>query len=216
MLAYEYAHNPQLFNATKLGRDQKYAQENGIPMKKTNAAFGSMSLTKAGETVAKNANPTSHWGSTYKAVVKEVEEGEKIKSRRPLWSINRQAYSSSRGNYTSEFADAIGNFGKNPRDDLPGDSTKQGNKNNQLTVGTTKVTTHIPGYNGFLPSADMNDNALSQAALAKNRETIIKQNIVENQCIKIPGYKGHKPMSVINDRGSMRPTCLGTAGESFN
>merc|ERR1719327_1700750 len=103
-----------------------------------------MTLTKAGETVAKNANPTSHWGSTYKKVVKEVEEGEKIKSRRPLWSINRQAYISNRGNYTSEFADSMGNFGHNPRDTLGADATKQGNKCNELTVGTTKTTTHIP------------------------------------------------------------------------
>ena len=69
MLSYEYAHNPSLFNSTKLGRDQQFAQANGLPTKKTNPAFGTMTLTKAGETVAKNANPTSHWGSTYKKVV---------------------------------------------------------------------------------------------------------------------------------------------------
>lgn len=48
------------------------------------------------------------------------------------------------------------------------------------------------------------------------RATIIKQNIVENQNVRVPGYAGHKPMSVINDRGSLRPSCLETAGETFH
>jgi len=85
-----------------------------------------------------------------------------------------------------------------------------------LSVGTTKVTKHIPGYNGFIPQVDFNDRCLDQSRLDKNRETIIKQNIVENQSVRVPGYQGHKPMSVINDRGALRPACLGTAGETFN
>ena len=83
-------------------------------------------------------------------------------------------------------------------------------------MGTTKVTQHIPGYNGFIPNADINDGAVSQSKLDVGRATIIKQNIVENQSVRLPGYQGHKPMSVINDRGSLRPACLATTGENFN
>jgi hypothetical protein len=83
-------------------------------------------------------------------------------------------------------------------------------------VGTTKITSHIPGYNGFIPSTDINKLAKEQAVGKEVRRTIIKQNIVENQSVKIPGYLGHKPMSVVNDRGSIRPNCLATTGESFN
>ena len=108
MLSYEFAHKPTLFNSTKLGRDQQFAQDNGIPMKKTNTAFASMTLTSAGAAVAKNADPTSHWQSSYKAITDKFAEKEKSKSMRPLWSINRTAYSSSRGNYVSEFADSFG------------------------------------------------------------------------------------------------------------
>lgn len=127
MLDYDFIHKPQLFNSTKLGRDQANA---GIQpsmnrsVSSKNAAFKSMSLTAAGETVAKNANPTAHWGSTYKNVNDVVDASEKIKSRRPLWSINRQAYSSSRGRYMTEFGDAYGKHGHNPRDILPNDATK--------------------------------------------------------------------------------------------
>ena len=70
-----------------------------------------MSLTTAGQTVARNIDPTCHWKSTYKKVVDDLGEKDRIISRRPLWSINRQAYTSSRGNYVSEFADAFGQHG---------------------------------------------------------------------------------------------------------
>jgi hypothetical protein len=83
------------------------------------------------------------------------------------------------------------------------------------SIGTTKVTSHIPGYNGFLPKAEMNDKAITQSLGQRTRETIIKQNIVENYNLRIPGYSGHKPMSAMNDRGILRPSCFTTAGESF-
>ena len=118
-----------------------------------------MTLTNAGATVAKHVGPTDHWKSTYKSVVDETTSKDREVSRRPLWSINRQAYSSSRGNYVSEFADAFGKHGDKPRDVLPHDSTAQSHKRNELTVGTTQVTKHIPGYNGFIPATDTNINA---------------------------------------------------------
>ncbi len=62
-----------------------------------------MTLTNEQETVAKHINPTEHGGSTYKHYANEVAQAEKLKSRRPLWSINREAYSSSRGLYSTEF-----------------------------------------------------------------------------------------------------------------
>ena len=91
-----------------------------------------------------------------------------------MWSINRQAYSSSRGRYLTEFADAFGNHGHNPRDILPSDSTKQGNKVNDLSVGSTKVTNHIPGYNGFIPQVDTNQTVIDQSKGEKTRNTIVK------------------------------------------
>lgn len=175
-----------------------------------------MSLTNAGETVAKNINPCGHWISNYKNVVDELSQKERIVSRRPLWSINRQAYSSSRGSYTSEFACSFGQHGDNPRTILPKEAEAQFHKKKELTVGSTQVTSHIPGYNGFIPATEHNLKANDQAVGQDVRNTIIKQNIVENQCVRIPGYAGHKPMSVVNDRGSLRPGCLNTGGESFH
>lgn len=74
-----------------------------------------MSLTNEKETVAKHINPTEHWGSIYKHISNQVAGAEKIKSRRPLWSINREAYSSSRGYYLTEVSESFGKFGDKPR-----------------------------------------------------------------------------------------------------
>jgi hypothetical protein len=68
------------------------------------------------------------------------------------------------------------------------DSEVQGNEHHELTVGTTKTTTHIPGYNGFIPKADFNPQAVQQASTLGARETIVKQNIIENYQVKMPGY----------------------------
>ena len=53
----------------------------------------------------------------------------------------------------------MGNYGHKPREVLPADAEKHENVNDQLSIGTTKVTKHIPGYNGFLPKADFNGHA---------------------------------------------------------
>ena len=78
------------------------------------------------------------------------------------------------------------------------------------------MTKHIPGYNGFIPQAETNENAIQQSKAEAMRSAIIKQNVVENQSVRLPGYAGYKPVSVINDRGSLRPSCLNTEGETFN
>ena len=62
------------------------------------------------------------------------------------------------------------------------------NEHHELTMGTTKTTTHIPGYNGFIPKTDFNPLAVKQSQMEGDRATIVKQNIIENYCVKLPGY----------------------------
>lgn len=76
--------------------------------------------------------------------------------------------------------ESIGKFGHKPRNILPFEATKQSNIKNELSVGTTKVTSHIPGYNGFIPQTEINQLANKQSVGENVRNTIVKQNIVEN------------------------------------
>lgn len=210
LVGYEFSHHPKLFNSTKLGQ---MAATSHSTFRKT----GTMSLQTAGPCVEKNINSgTQHWTSTYRGTTADNVQRPRITSNRPAWSVNRIGYSSSRGIYKTEFTETIGNFGHVPRKILPHDAKKQENKLTEMTIGTQKVTSHIPGYCGFIPNTDVNEIAVNQSIGQKLRNTIIKQNIVENQHIRLPGYKGHKTMSVVNDRGSIRPKCLSTHGESFS
>ena len=136
-------------------------------------------------------------------------------SERPVWSYPRQAYSSKRGYFQTEFQKSLGVHGHNPRAKLTADADGQANEHHELTMGTTKTTTHIPGYNGFIPKTDFNGAAVAQSSTLGARETIIKQNMIENYSVKVPGYAGHKPANGINERGAIRPQCLDTNGERF-
>mmetsp|Transcript_38263 Transcript_38263/g.43861 ORF Transcript_38263/g.43861 Transcript_38263/m.43861 type:complete len:85 (-) Transcript_38263:7-261(-) len=83
-------------------------------------------------------------------------------------------------------------------------------------MGTTKVTSHIPGYCGFLPKTDLNDTALAHSKSMIPRPIMKnKVNLNENFNVKIPGYAGHKPRSCLNDRGNVRPQLFSTKGETF-
>ena len=136
LVGYEFTHKPDLFNTTTLGRAAAQQMANGTKSTLT-GPLASMKVTDACQTVAKNINPTQHWTSTYKNVVTETTEKGRIVSRRPTWSINRQAYTSSRGLYLTEFGDSYGKTGDNPRDILPAGATKQAHKNNELSIGTS-------------------------------------------------------------------------------
>lgn len=211
MIEYDLGNKPELFAYTKRAAYEASKTGQDIPHPNT--------LAKTGEE-AMNAKTAAHWGSVYKNEVLSNTEKGRIKSNRPLWSLPREAYTSKRGGFETEATSQYGKQGSNPRDKLPASATKMSNTVHENNMGTTKTGAHIPGYNGYIPRSDFNDRANTQAKLQGDsgyacRNTIVKQNIVENYQVKLPGYSGHKPMSTINDRGSCRPNCLNVNGESF-
>lgn len=105
------------------------------------------------------SNQTGHWKSQSHQATDEVMALPNNPSTRPVWSYPRAAYSSKRSFFHTEYTRTMGNYGHKPREVLPADAEKHENVNDQLSIGTTKVTKHIPGYNGFLPKADFNGHA---------------------------------------------------------
>lgn len=55
-----------------------------------------------------------------------------------------------------------------------------------LQLGTTKVTGHVPGYTGFIPRTNVEDNAGTQT------RGISKDLLVENYRQNLPGYTGSR------------------------
>ena len=60
----------------------------------------------------------------------------------------------------------------------------------ELLRGTTKLTYHIKGYSGYIPSNVDNSKIRKQIFLNKNRKSNPKENILENYSKHIPGYSG--------------------------
>ncbi|TNV72348.1 hypothetical protein FGO68_gene16976 [Halteria grandinella] len=207
MISYEYGHKPELLQHMKIARVGS-AKPYDTVSQSSASSLSSASTTKP--------LPTSHWKSTYQGVVQETLSKPASQSKRPEWSLPRQAYTSQRTFFVTEGQRSYGVYGSKPTDRINQETGQIENPVHELTVGTTKTTSHIPGYNGFLPKTDINAVALQQSMGQNARETIIKQNIVENFHVRIPGYSGHKPMSAMNDRGTIRPSCLSGSGESYN
>lgn len=105
----------------------------------------------------------------YTQVVDENLEKPTTVSQRPIWSLPRQAYSSKRSYFHTEYSKSLGTYGHNPRNKLNAESDKMKNEHHELTMGTTKTTAHIPGYNGFIPSTDFNAQAVKQSEFEQPR-----------------------------------------------
>ena len=82
----------------------------------------------------------------------------------------------------TEYNFKYGNYGKNPVTELKSFNGKiDKNYNDTLQQGTTKVTNHIPGYTGFLQnSQSLLGNSKTHSSGKNTRNTIIKENILEN------------------------------------
>lgn len=87
------------------------------------------------------------------------------------------------------------------------------NDNNLIGIGTTKTTTYIPGYAGFIPKNSQEYHATN---IQDPYSNVGKTNHLLNYKIKIPNYGGIQPKNPMNIKGNPRPYCLSTKDETFN
>jgi len=122
---------------------------------------------------------TSHWQSNYAHFNGTALETSSRPAQRPEWTLPKTAYSSTRGYYVTEAEARFGKYGEKPRDVLPSDAEKIVTKKDENIIGTTKLTSHIPGYTGFIPISDANHVASQHGNCARPRTTFLKNNIIE-------------------------------------
>lgn len=159
---------------------------------------------------------TEHWKSTYNASVKDPYSY--TSAQRPDWTLHRPAYTVEGAPRSSNYKEHFGERGTNPLEQL---STLNAmppvpKPQNELILGTTKSTFHVPGYTGHIPKSLPSADNWDQAVGTNTRATILKQNMTENYHTRIPGYSGHCPREAINDRGNLRQYCFSTVGERFH
>lgn len=215
-LKYEYLHNPELYQYTAAGKtmnqfnprastELKRAASTNIAGANTNSNFGA-SQDKLYKT-------TKHWKSNYQGENDKMQARPLSQAQRPAWSYPKREHVARRTFFKTEYQNTLGPYGHNPRKILNHESTKMEPEVNELTMGSTKVTNHIPGYSGFLVKTDLNSRALDQTKSHLSRDLMRnKTNMNENFNVRIAGYAGHKPLSCLNDRGAVRPELFTTKG----
>lgn len=226
-LQYDLRHNPELFRYTKQGKAQMQGLHNMTDRKpvselrrvaSTNIAGKGPAPQKGDSNVHNDTlyKTTKHWVTNYQGENNKTIARPASQAQRPIWSYPKREHAARRTFFKTEYENTLGTYGHNPRNMLNQESTSLKNDVNDLTMGTTKVTRHVPGYGGFLVKTDLNPKAIHQSKSEFGRDIMRnKLNLNENFNVKVPGYSGHKPMSCMNDRGSVRPQLFSTHGETF-
>lgn len=123
---------------------------------------------------------TNHWKSTYNHFNDTATGTTFSPNPRPGWSLIKDAHTSKRGYYDTEYEGNFGRWGERPRDLLPSTATQLLRKTEENYLGTPKVTYHIPGYTGFIPQSDISHKATAQAMGRRPRTTLFNTNLIEN------------------------------------
>mmetsp|Transcript_23331 Transcript_23331/g.32978 ORF Transcript_23331/g.32978 Transcript_23331/m.32978 type:complete len:286 (-) Transcript_23331:292-1149(-) len=104
----------------------------------------------------------------------------------------------------SSYQRSFGRFGHDPKTHyFPEDGKRVFSRratDRDLFFGTSKNTVRIPGYGGFVPESKNNIDTIRQ-----NVPYDTKDNMLMVYRHNMPGYTGHNPTAVINDRGPRNP-----------
>jgi hypothetical protein len=84
---------------------------------------------------------------------------------------------------------------------------------NDLTVGTTRGTAFLPGYQGHIPANSRNPYK-ARYEMRTNPSEIDKSNICQNFKRNMTGYSGYKFLNHLNDKGAAQITSATTYGDA--
>lgn len=169
---------------------------------------------------------TAHWGTEYQKNYQVRWDAAEFRCSKHAPYSPRGAPPKSWSTDVSTHQEAYGRYGSNPRNLIkPGDPRLPFNKSS-LHHGTSKGSSHLPGYQGFLPQCPPSTvrDALRPLALTKSGgadgpvftpRSIDKSNIQETYHTNVVGYAGHIPQSARNDLGGRKPTDRTWHGREF-
>merc|ERR1711977_639719 len=120
----------------------------------------------------------------------------------------------SQPNELSMYQKDFGQYGSDPRAKLSKEDRMLPNPKHELTVGTTKGTSHIPGYQGFLPT-NTNNPLVAKIEAGEHIRTVDKTNLTEVYHLNLPGYAGHVGSNAQNDRGPRQINTFSLTGKEF-
>lgn len=160
---------------------------------------------------------SAHWRSEYSCTYspETIEGAEHHRQFGPPFESTNPPSVVSMPNELSMYQKDFGQYGSNPRQKLDASELKLPNPKSELTIGTTKGTSHIPGYQGFLPT-NTNNPLVASIESGERIRTVDKSNLTEIYHLNIPDYAGHVPGNAKNDRGPRQINSVSVMGKDFS
>lgn len=167
------------------------------------------------------AGTTRNWKSEYQAKGEEAG-GAPLEHRGAAKGVTRRNYNYSyqppqsigRKDTSTSSGHHFGRYGSNPRDRVDHKVATLQVHPNSLNRGTTRGTSHIPGYQGFIAANPLGPHS-ARAALGEATRSVDKTNLGDIFRTNLVGYTGHVPESHNNDFGGRKPTDLTTSGRDY-
>jgi len=158
---------------------------------------------------------TAHWRSEYRSNVNDAARFDTMLHRQngPSYQIANPPTCVSGGDCVSSYHEGYGKYGSDPRHKF-GNGDVLPTLKTALTVGTTKGTNHIPGYQGFMATNTANPKVAAITHGGTLRSTD-KTNLTHVFHTNMVGYAGHKPLNACNDRGGVSNHTLSQCGDAF-
>jgi len=159
---------------------------------------------------------TAHWKSEYRSNVNDAARFDTVLYRQngPSYQIANPPTCVGGGDLVGSYHEAYGKYGSDPRSKFGPQADSMPTFKTPLTVGTTKGTNHIPGYQGFLATNTANPKVAAIAHGGTLRSTD-KSNLTDVFHTNMVGYAGHKPLNACNDRGGVSNHTLSQCGDAF-
>jgi len=160
---------------------------------------------------------TLHWRSEYKVGFDMTgKQGEPYKRQLgPPFEVQNPPACVSQPNELSFYQKEFGVYGSDPRSKISKEDSKLITLKTDLTRGTTKGTSHIPGYQGFIPT-NTNNPKVAEIEKGDTIRSSDKGNLVEIYHLNIPGYAGHVPTEAKNDKGPRQISTMTIHGKDYS
>ena len=170
--------------------------------------------------------------SSYSHDVCDPREAAGVTHARPSMKPPAKPGSSASARFdgTSSQVTHYGKYGSNPLARGAGGNNMgigagitQRSSTNELGLGTTRVTRHVPGYSGFIAEAPHNIDALSASdgvvARTDEKKRMLLASVDQYSRGVVPGYTGWRPQEPVNYRqfpGAIEPSRRDTTNGELN
>lgn len=164
------------------------------------------------------SSSAAHWQSEYKALGQEAglaaaDLRQMARGVPRRWPENKVGIVGCAEDGTA-YRDEFGRYGSDPREKVRPEDARMPVLKHELILGTTKVSQHIPNYQGFIPTRASNP-WVARAVAGEVRNNLDKVDMADIFHRDLVGYAGHVPHSFRNDLGGRKPTNLTVHGSDF-